>query len=475
MAISLVSPLGYTAGTTGQDTVSVAPLNKGDLVLLFVRIQSTTITITGITGGSSTGWAKVANTSDSGRGWSGELWMATATAVGAANATITYSSAIGVINVLRTTTHWTAGLGPATTWTIDDFGAVDKVAANTTIDYPSLTAEGSGELYVGHCLVNGSGVAGATSGFTYANDTNADQIAYNTSVTGTVDPSATHSGSGNSFTVAGVFAATSATRTAVALTHVGSTTWDAPASSAATTPTYPSSLLEDDVVYAVLHIKPDTATVATPAGWALVGAASGGSGTQGAGTGATRVHVYRRTVPAAGLSGTETFTITSGSSPTAFMRAYRATGTNVAFPAETFTSWSVTTASTTIGGTAGAGLDLAALDEINAVLGSSDDQATTLTLTGLTATGATLGALTRDPNATVINAQGNDISSTAYRVPVSSGTSNVAPVATATSNSSETAMGFLFRVRATADAPAPPVAPQIVTVSQAAIIRAHYW
>lgn len=266
-------------------------------------------------------------------------------------------------------------------------------------------------------------------------------------------------------------------RSVVALTHIGSTTWAAPASAATVSPTYPSGLADatttqTDVVYAVLHIKPDTATVATPTNWSLVASAAGGSGTQGVGTGATRMHLYRRTATAALSGTTEAFTITGGSSPVAFMRAYRASGTNVAFDVETTTSWSVTTASTTIDGTAGAGLDVAALDEINCVLGTTDDTTTTLTLTGLTATGATLGALTRDPNATVTNAQGNDIAATAYRISVDSGASNVAPVATATANAAETAMGFLFRVRATADV-LPPTEP--ILIDQAALIRAHYW
>lgn len=269
------------------------------------------------------------------------------------------------------------------------------------------------------------------------------------------------------------------TRVAVDLTHVGSTAWAAPASSAAVAPTYPSGLADatatqTDNVYAILHIKPDTATVTTPANWTLVGsAAGGGAAAQGAGTGATRVHVYERT-GAAALSGTtQSFTITGGSSPVAFMRAYRASGTGVQFEVETLTSWSVAVASLTIGGTAGASLALAAKDEVNVVLGTSDDAATALALTGLTATGATFGTLTQDPAATAINAQGNDISATAYRTPVTAGTSTVPPVATATSNSAETAMGLLFRVRATAASPL--IVEPLNVLNQLALNRASTW
>lgn len=257
------------------------------------------------------------------------------------------------------------------------------------------------------------------------------------------------------------------------LTHVGSTAWVAPASSTAVAPTYPTGLLAGDAVYAVLHVKPDTAAVATPTSWTLVGSAAGGSGTQGAGTGATRMHLFRR-LATAGLSGTQSFTITGGSSPLGFMRAYRATGANLTFD-ETFASWSIATASTTIGGTANASLALAAKDDLNIVVGTSDDQSTTLTVTGVSATGATLGTLTLDPNATAVNAQGNDISATAYRVPVTAGSSSAAPVVTATSSSAETAMGFVFRVRALVDTSPLDLARPPAMGNRAAVLRSNYW
>jgi hypothetical protein len=242
----------------------------------------------------------------------------------------------------------------------------------------------------------------------------------------------------------------------VALTHVGSSSWATPLDSTTITLTYPTGLADatstqTDVVYAILRIKPDTATLNTPTDWTLVGSAAGGGDAQGIGTGPTRTHLYRRTATAALSGTTQAWTITGGSAPIGFMRAYRASGASVAFATETLAFWSVNPGGTAIGGTADAGLDVATLDEINCVIGTADDASTTLTLTGLTATGATLGTLTRDPDVTAVNPQGNDISGAAYRIAVTAGSSNVAPVATATSNTAETAMGFLFRVRATAD------------------------
>lgn len=281
-----------------------------------------------------------------------------------------------------------------------------------------------------------------------------------------------------SYLTTGAVPADEPARASAALTHVGASAWVTPASAATVSPTYPTGLADGDQVYAFLHIKPDTATVATPTNWTLIGSAAGGSGSLGVGTGITKVWAFKRTIPVGGgatLSGTaEAFTITGGDSPMGFMRAYRATGASIEWT-ETVASWSVATASTTFGGTAGNAMILGVLDEITVIIGASDDQPGTsgLALTGLTASGATLGTLTQSPTGTAVNAQGNDIAATAYRVPVTLGNSSSAPVATATSATSETGMGFLLRVRATAVLPSPLPSPSVVT--QAALTRAGSW
>jgi hypothetical protein len=233
------------------------------------------------------------------------------------------------------------------------------------------------------------------------------------------------------------------------LIFVGATAWVAPASSVTVSPTYPAGLAEFDVVYAVLHIKPDTATVATPANWSLVGAASGGSGSVGAGIGPTRVHVYKRTVPSGGLSGSQAFTITGGSSPVGHMQAWRGFGASIAWDAETVTSYSRTTASTAAGGTGAANLSLAVQDVLVAVAGTTDDTTTSINYTSLTAAGATLDPLVKAPSATIVNSQGNDIAAASAYAVVTAGSSSAAPVTIATANASETGVGLFFRVSAT--------------------------
>jgi hypothetical protein len=259
------------------------------------------------------------------------------------------------------------------------------------------------------------------------------------------------------------------TRQSAVVSHVGSTAWNAPASSTTVTPTIPGSLQTDDVVYAELHIKPDTATVATPANWTFVTSAAGGTGTQGADAGASRVHLYKQVVPGGGLSGSQAFTVTSGSSLIGCMRAFRTTGVNIAWD-EAFTSYSRITANTTFGGTGLAAIGIEANDAVVAVVGSPSDADTTVTISALTTTGVTYGSLTQSPAGTAINAQGNDSSASAAYVLATAGSASAAPVVTATSNASHTGVGFVYRVQATVDVPRS----RGIRIVQQAIIRASY-
>jgi hypothetical protein len=61
----------------------------------------------------------------------------------------------------------------------------------------------------------------------------------------------------------------------------------------------------------IVGTKPDTATIATPAGWTLIGQATGGTGSQAADTGTCRIAAFYRDDA---FSGAQTVTITNGNS-----------------------------------------------------------------------------------------------------------------------------------------------------------------
>jgi hypothetical protein len=259
---------------------------------------------------------------------------------------------------------------------------------------------------------------------------------------------------------------------ALNLTHVASSAWQAPASSTSIAPTYPAGIAEGDRLYIEVCSKPDTATPSTPANWALVGTATGGGGTAGAGTGPQRTTVFSRTVPSGGLSGSVTVTITGGSSPVACMRAFRHESATGVTWSEATSSYSRATAGTAAGGTTSGTIATAAKDAVVAVVSTADDQASTVTISNLTQTGITFGTLTQDPSGTIVNSQGNDISAaSAYRM-ATAGTATIAAVVTATASSSETGMGFVYRVRADGTVVSVPATVTPATVAATTAIPA---
>lgn len=240
--------------------------------------------------------------------------------------------------------------------------------------------------------------------------------------------------------------------------RVGSSAWVAPASSTAVAPTYPTGLAEGDQVYAVLAIKPDTATVATPANWTLVGASAAlGAGTQGAGTGATKVHVYRRAVPAGGLTGSQSFTITGGSAPVAHMRAFRADTagtTGTVTWSNAFSSFSRTTAIADIDGTTTAAIAGQASDEYVMVTATPAATANAVLISAISEAGLTFDTVTQIPAGTITSTQGNDISAAAAQTKVTAGSGSAVVVVSGGMNVASTSGTMVFRVRATATTPA---------------------
>ena len=237
-------------------------------------------------------------------------------------------------------------------------------------------------------------------------------------------------------------------------TRLTPTAWTAPASSITVSPTYPTGVVAGDQVYAILVIKPDTATVATPTGWTLVGtSALLGAGIVGIDTGPIKIHVYKR-LAAGALSGTQAFTVTSGSALAGHMRAFRppATTTNVVW-SETLASFSRTTTAADIDGTVTTTIASAAKDEFVIVTGTPTDAATNIIISALAGAGLTFEPAVQKPAGTVISGQGNDLSAAAAESKVTAGSATVAPVLSGGLNVAATGGSLLMRVRAVGDWP----------------------
>ena len=198
----------YT-GTTA--TLNVTPVNVGDVMVVAVRPFSPTITATGVAGGGATTWTKIEQHTDGTDGVDSELWMGPVTAAGASTITVTFTGNLTGIIVELAAQEFASGLGALTTWGTDGSGFLVP-AASTNITFPSLTASGTAELYVGYAWVGGATTPGSCTAGTTCTllPSTTDIFLYKGNTSGTLAPTATQTmgtGSLDFETVAGLITA----------------------------------------------------------------------------------------------------------------------------------------------------------------------------------------------------------------------------------------------------------------------------
>ncbi len=182
-----------TSGTA-VTTLSIAPVNVGDL-LIFYSHAANNVNVTQVSGGGVNTWTKVTSGANGTNGGTIEMWRGVVTTVGASTVTVTYSATPGA-NELATeefTMH-----SANSTWAIDNSGFNYNTTTSTAINYPSLTPTNSSELYTGYGWAQYAMSAGTTTGYTYVATAAGQQLAYDTSVTGGTPtyPTATQSTAG---------------------------------------------------------------------------------------------------------------------------------------------------------------------------------------------------------------------------------------------------------------------------------------
>ena len=207
---------------TGLSSLSVSPQAVGDALVLGVKISSSSVTVSSISGGHAT-WSKLTNSVDSSQTRDVELWLGTVTSTGSASISVTYSGSVSSINTELDVQEFSNGTGSSTTWTKDVVGASQNDTSSTTITWPTLTAAGASELYVGFGRAASTPSAGGTSGFTYNTSTNSDPYIFNPNISGAVSPVQPQSPTGQSLTVGTLLEASgTASSGSSAITTVGS-------------------------------------------------------------------------------------------------------------------------------------------------------------------------------------------------------------------------------------------------------------
>ena len=184
-------------------SLSVNPQTVGDAMVLMVRVASATITVGGVSGGGAS-WTKVTGYQDA-TSHDLEVWLGTVTTAGPSTLHVTYSASTTSLGVELVAQEFTAGLGGSSVWT-KDVAAGQSNPSSITIPSPSLTAAGTGELYVGYSRCPTTVLAGSTPGVTYDSTSGGSMFLYDPSVTGTLAPSSAQATANKSSAVGALIA-----------------------------------------------------------------------------------------------------------------------------------------------------------------------------------------------------------------------------------------------------------------------------
>jgi hypothetical protein len=217
------TPVGTLAfkAAAGTTTLAVSPQHAGDLLALVVKVDSSTVTVSSVSGGGVSAWSRAEGPYTGYAGHDLEIWMGPVGTTGASTVTVGYSSSVASVYTGLAVQEFSAA-GSTPVWTVDT-GAGISDASSTTTTFPKLTPGGTGELYFGYAAVANSASAGSTSGFTYATTSDGDVSTYDTSVSAAAQPTAKQSPAGVSGAVGVLITATSTTSSTPTVTALSPT------------------------------------------------------------------------------------------------------------------------------------------------------------------------------------------------------------------------------------------------------------
>lgn len=235
-------------------------------------------------------------------------------------------------------------------------------------------------------------------------------------------------------------------------------------------PAYPSNVGAGQLL--LLHVvsKYPPNGPATPAGWTLLGQATGGVGAPGADSGDVYSTVFWKIADGSETSAmTVAVTITSGNVARAVIHRINKASALERIIDPVFTTGADDNAAdtTNFSATGAAGLDLA-VDDFVLAFGCANTDAASYTGHAFTATGATFGTVTERSDAG--SSLGDDLRILAASGSVTAGSSNATPVYTATASTGAPTGAVVFvRVRTTAKVGAASAGTSVTVVDDAAL------
>jgi hypothetical protein len=176
-----------------MSSFAISPDSLQNIYLMFVEIDpSTTVTVRSVTSSRVT-WTRAVQVFSGGKDF--EMWTGVPVSLGDSAVSFTFTGDVSQSNVETGRQQFQSSL-PAPHWNVT--GGWDAYPSGNTIVYPALqVAPGGG--YWAYGKTTNVGSAGSTPGFFYDVTPQANVVAYSTSVTGLVSPTApTLPGSGTS-------------------------------------------------------------------------------------------------------------------------------------------------------------------------------------------------------------------------------------------------------------------------------------
>jgi len=186
------TPVYYQYGT-GLAGFSIAPDSLRNIYLMFVEIDpSTNVTVKSVSSTRVT-WTRAVQVFSGGKDF--EMWTGVPTSLGDSAVSFTFTGSVSQSNVETGRQQFQSSLATPH-WTVT--GGWDAYPWGNTIIYPALKVT-SGGGYWAYGKTTNVGSAGSTPGFSYDVTPQANVVAYSTSATGLVSPTApTLPGSGTS-------------------------------------------------------------------------------------------------------------------------------------------------------------------------------------------------------------------------------------------------------------------------------------
>jgi hypothetical protein len=190
------TPVYYEYGT-GMSSFAISPDDLRNIYLMFVEIDpSSTVTVKTVSS-SRVAWTRAVQVFSGGKDF--EMWTGIPTSLGDSTVSFTFTGDVSTSNVETGRQQFQSSLATPH-WTVT--GDWDNYPSGNTIVYPALQVPAGGG-YWAYGKTTNVGSAGSTPGFSYDVTPQANVVAYSTSATGLVSPTApTLTGSGTSVGVA---------------------------------------------------------------------------------------------------------------------------------------------------------------------------------------------------------------------------------------------------------------------------------